>query len=150
MRSAQDEKIELADVASRSVEGSDHRRRIPEPLPVRLVVVEDAQVLAPPGLKAELDQFYVDLLRFEREPKEAGLVYRADNARLMVKVRELPRDNMRPLGIQVPSLRAMEVALAEAEVEFVRQKGIVPGQGTLLVQDPAGNWVELSEAPTMW
>ena len=143
-------KIELAVAGCGLVGETDRRARIPEPLPVRLVVVEDAHLTAPPGMEAELDQFYAGLLQFEREPKERGLIYRADNARLIVKLRELAPEAMRPIGIQIPSIRSMEVSLAEAEVEFVRQKGISPGQETLLVQDPAGNWVELSEAPTMW
>ena len=35
--------------------------------------------------------------------------------------------------------------LREAEVAYVRRKGLVPGDEALVMQDPAGNWVELTE-----
>jgi hypothetical protein len=47
--------------------------------------------------------------------------------------------------VEVPSLAAAEARLVAAEIEYVRQKGVTPGQESLLLLDPAGNWVELLE-----
>ena len=38
-----------------------------------------------------------------------------------------------------------ELKLVEAEHDYLRQRGLTPGQESLLLQDPAGNWVELFE-----
>jgi hypothetical protein len=55
--------------------------------------------------------------------------------------RRVEREDMRTLGVEVPSLRAVEGALIDAEREYVRQKGLLPGQQSLLASRPAGNWV---------
>lgn len=127
--------------------GKDGRPRMPEPLPVRLVCVEDARLSAAAGLETRLDDFYVRLLRFEREVDRSQLIYRAENFRLIFSVMEKSaKTDMHKLGIEVESLRAAEHQLIEAEFEYARQKGLSPGLETLLLQDPAGNWIELSEA----
>jgi hypothetical protein len=127
-------------------EKDDRRPRMPEPLPVRLVTVEDARLVAPAGMETRLDAFYVGLLGFEREAEAAGLVYRAENHRLRFEVVEPPLEfpGMRPLGIEIPSLLAAEHKLIEAKIEYFRQKSFVPGHEALLLQDPAGNWIELA------
>jgi hypothetical protein len=56
------------------------------------------------------------------------------------------RGSIRPQGIEVESLIAAERKLVDAETEFIRQRGLLPGQYSLLVQDPGGNWIELVEA----
>jgi hypothetical protein len=33
----------------------------------------------------------------------------------------------------------------EAKIEYMRQKTLTPGQESLVLLDPAGNWVELVE-----
>jgi hypothetical protein len=122
-----------------------------EPPPVRLVAVEDVRLPAPPGMEAELDAFYVGLWQLEREIGEspASIVYRAENVRLrfdlVVDQRPIERETMRPQGIEVLSLAEAELKLVEAEREYIRQRGLTPGQESLLLQDPAGNWVELFE-----
>jgi len=118
---------------------------MPEPLPVRLVSVADAALVAGAGLERDLDAFYVDLLRFERDADDASLIYHAENFRIIFDVLEPPigRETMRPLGIEVLSLPEIEQKLIEAEIEYTRQKYLNPGLESLLLRDPAGNWVEL-------
>ena len=125
----------------------DNRPLMPEPLPVRLVAVNDCRLPAPAGRKRELDAFYVGLLGFERDTSDPGVAYHAENFRLVVDVHEPPvaRDDLRPLGIEVRSLAEAEQKLIAAEIEYARQRGITPGQESLLLMDPAGNWIELGE-----
>jgi hypothetical protein len=52
---------------------------------------------------------------------------------------------MRPLGIEVPSLVDAEHKLIDQEIRYARQKGVNPGRESLLVLDPAGNWIEITE-----
>src|ERR1043165_9538777 len=123
----------------------DRRLRMDEPLPVKLVTVEDARLEAPAGLEKELDAFYVWMLEFEKEPAEGELVYRAENFRLRVLIIERPakREDLRALGVEVKSLTAAEHKLIDREMEYERQKGTTPGHESLLVNDPAGNPIEL-------
>jgi hypothetical protein len=128
----------------------DQRPTMPQPLPVWLVAVNDLAVSAPAGIEIEMDQFYVDLLKFEREPTAADppqIIYRADNFRLHLSIVEPPlhRVDPRPIGIDVPSLSLLERALIDRELEYQKLRGTVPGQLWLLLQDPAGNWVQLGE-----
>src|SRR5688500_10561026 len=50
---------------------ADRRPRVPEPLPVKLLVVSDPRLPAGAGLERRLDAFYVGLLGFERRPHTA-------------------------------------------------------------------------------
>jgi hypothetical protein len=124
----------------------DRRPKMPEPLPVKLVAIEDCRAVAPAGVEVQLDQFYVELFGFERI--ESELVYRADNFRLAFDVIETPddRESMRPIGIEVPLLGVMERKLYEAKIDYIRQRGLNAGTESLLLRDPAGNWVEVSES----
>lgn len=124
----------------------DRRLRVPEPLPVRLVAVNDMRVDAGAGLEVELDAFYAELVGMQRVPGET-IVYRADNFDLYVDVLEPPvvREDYRPVRAEVKSLAAVQMKLIEREIAFVRRKGLVPGDEALVLQDPAGNWVELTE-----
>jgi hypothetical protein len=125
----------------------DRRLRVPEPLPVRLIAVADMRVESPAGRERQLDAFYGKLLGMERVPGEA-IVYRTDNFDLYVEVLEPPvmREDFRPVRAQVRSLAETERKLIEAEMPYARRKGLLPGDEALVTQDPAGNWVELSEA----
>ena|SRR5688572_7896123 len=125
----------------------DNRPRVPEPLPVKLVAVEDVTMPAPRGIAPQLDAFYVGLFGFERVPRESELLYRAENVQLRFDVRETPvvHDNLRLQGIEVPSLAEAEHKLIEAELEYTRQRGVTPGHESLVLLDPAGNWVEIVE-----
>ena len=128
----------------------DRRPRLLDPLPVKLIAVEDVRLPAPAGVEPQLDRFYAQLLGFERADLRE-LVYRADNLYLRFDVLEHPvaHDSLRPTQIEIISLADTEKKIIEAELEYARQRGLTPGQETLLLLDPAGNWIELSEMRTV-
>jgi hypothetical protein len=124
----------------------DHRPHMPEPLPVRLTAVEDVRLPAPAAVDVlALDAFYVGLLELERIATE--LAYRAENFALYFERVDgtIVHESLRPLGVEVLSLAETEKKLIAAELEYTRQRGLTPGSETLLLLDPAGNWVEISE-----
>ena len=125
----------------------DRRARMDEPLPVRLVAIADVTLPVIAGLEVDLDRFYVGLLEFVRDTDLRQLVYHADNFSLRFVVQELlpERGEYRPLQIEVRSLLVAEQKLMEAKMEYVRQKTLTPGEESLVLLDPAGNWVELVE-----
>jgi hypothetical protein len=126
----------------------DRRPHMPPPPPVRLVAVEDVRAFAGAGLEVQLDEFYATLLGFEREASDHGqIIYKAENQRLVFEVVEPPllREDFRPIGIDVASLVAFEHQLIEREIGFTWQRGLTAGQATLLLQDPAGNWVQIGQ-----
>jgi hypothetical protein len=122
--------------------------RMFEPSPVRLLTVNDAVLTAPAGLEGELDAFYVGLLQLERDAEGERPIYHAANFSLRFEIAEPPiqREDMRAIGIEVRSLAEAEQKLIDAEIAYVMQRGLTPGWRTLLLQDPAGNWIELSES----
>ena len=123
----------------------DRRRYIPEPPPVKLLTLEDASLPAAAGLERQLDAFYVGLLGFERAAGSEWPVYRAENFSVTFDVLEPPvqREDYRALGIEVPSLADLEVKLIEAQAEYTRQRGLLPGEEHIVLLDPAGNWLEI-------
>ena len=139
----------------------DRRPRVPEPLPVRLVAVADVSLPAPAGLERRLDAFYVGLFGFERRVRDddataawapahadATISYRADNFTLHLSVHEPPvrRADYRPIGVEVPSLAALEEKLIEAEHDYHRQRGLLPGEVSIVLMDPAGNLLDVVES----
>jgi hypothetical protein len=126
---------------------ADQRPRMPEPLPVRIVAIEDVKLPAIAGVEVELDRFYVGLLEFQRDADLRQLVYHADNHAIRFLVQELlpERGEYRPLVIEVRSLLVAEHKLIEAKIEYVRQRTLNPGEESLVLLDPAGNIVELVE-----
>jgi hypothetical protein len=140
--------LKLEEVSTGFEPSADRRPKMPEPLPVRLVAVEDVHVPAPAGQEVELDAFYVGMLRFERDRTESEVfAYRAENFRIVFDVSEPPirREDLRPVVIEVPVLVDIERQLIEQEIESERQRGLTPAQDQLVLLDPAGNWVALSE-----
>ena len=125
----------------------DRRPRVPEPLPVRLAPLDDARLPAAAGLERQLDAFYVGVLGFARKSENEPIAYRADNFTLYFEVIEPPlrRDDLRPLGLEVPSLSDLSLKLVEAEIEHARQRGLLPGEESIVLLDPAGNWLEISD-----
>jgi hypothetical protein len=125
----------------------DRRLPVPEPLPVRLIAVADMRIESAAGMERQLDGFYVELLGMLRVPGEA-IVYRAENFDLYVDVQEPPvaREDFRAVRAEVKSLASTEMKLIEAHMTYLRRKGLVPGDEALVLQDPAGNWIELTEA----
>jgi hypothetical protein len=127
----------------------DDRPRMDEPPPVSLIAVDDVRLPSPPGRDEELDAFYVALWEFERDPTQPGVVYRAENFRLRFEISSeegIPRETLRPLGIAVNSLTDARRKLIELELEYIEQLTLTPGQESLLLQDPAGNWIEIFES----
>jgi hypothetical protein len=147
----QDRSLPLEEHATAGADqgNADPRPRLPEPLPVQLVAVEHVRMVAPRGVEEKLDAFYVGLLGFDRHTAsdEGELVFRAENFLLRFQLIDPPvvHDSLRPQGIEVNDLLAMEKRFVEAELEFTRERGITPGRETLLVLDPGGNWVEIGE-----
>lgn len=139
--------MELSPVDKPFVPATDRRPRMPEPPPVRLLTVDDAHLPAPAGIEVDLDGFYMGLFGFERDVASEFPVYRAENFRVVFDVLEPPiaRDDFRPLRIEVPSLPAAEQKLIDAEIEYTRQRALLPGTESLALLDPGGNWVEISE-----
>ena len=139
--------MELDEPTTEFAIAQDRRPRVPEPLPVRLVAIADARLIAPAGIERQLDAFYVGLWGFSREAESHFPVYRADNFSLRFDVLEPPvaRDDLRPLAIEVLSLAQAEHKLIDHEIEYVRQKGINVGEESLVLLDPAGNWVQITE-----
>src|SRR3954463_14727759 len=126
----------------------DRRPRMEEPLPVKLVTVDDAALLTAAGLERALDAFYVGLLGFVRTGSPHDLSYRAENFDLHFRVEEPPvrRDTLRALGVEVQSLATIEQRLIDGQIEYTWQKGLMPGHQSIAVLDPAGNWLELTES----
>lgn len=142
-----DERVKLARTDGTFVPGKDARTKMPEPLPVKILAVEDVYLAAAAGIEKDLDEFYVEMLQFLRD-QELPLAYWADNFRVIFEVREPPmdRDNYRVLQIEVQKLAEAEQKLVERELECTRQRGLVAGSESLVLLDPAGNWVELVES----
>ena len=140
-------RLELEQTDGRFQPQVDRRPLMPEPLPVKLVAVEDVRGRAAAGLEEQLDGFYVEMLQFERDDRGEELVYRAENFRLIMEVVEPPmeRPDMRPIVVEVRSLAEAEAKLVDREMEYSRQRGINAGERQLVVQDPAGNWVSIVE-----
>ena len=126
---------------------TDKRPRMDEPLPVRIVAIEDMTLPAVAGLEPDLDRFYVGLFEFARDPDARQLIYHADNFALRFVIHETPpqRGEYRPVQIVVQSLGVAEHKLIEAKLEYVRQRTLTPGEESLVLLDPAGNWVEIVE-----
>jgi hypothetical protein len=127
----------------------DPRPRMDEPPPVRLISVDDVRLPTPPDLEPELDAFYVGLWQFHRDTTQPGLAYRAENFRLRfepISSDPIARQTLRPQGILVMSLPDAEHKLIDLDWEYIQQISLTPGQESLLLQDPAGNWIELFES----
>lgn len=128
----------------------DDRPRLPEPPPVALVAVQDVQLPMVAGLEHKLDEFYRDLIGFERAGPSAdtgeGPVYRSANHDLVFHVVEVPDEGhgARPIGILTPRYQQIVQRLIDMNVDFEIVRGVTAGAEELLMQDPAGNWIAVS------
>jgi hypothetical protein len=142
------DKVELEESSIAFQPVDDPRPRMPEPPPVQLLAIKDMQVQCHAGSEVPMDDFYVKLLHFERDEAPPGhIIYRAENFRLCFEVVEPPKasDEVRPIGINVPSLPVLELQLMEREIPCEFHRGLLPGQEAILLQDPAGNWVQIGQ-----
>jgi hypothetical protein len=139
--------MELEETSGEFELTADRRPRLVPAPPVRLLAVEDVRLAAALGQEAALDEFYMKLLRFERMAEAGRPVYEAENFRIYFNWTEgfIEREDFRLVGIAVPSLAQLEAQLLEAKIQYLRQRGLQPGQEALLLQDPAGNWLQLVE-----
>jgi len=125
----------------------DKRPKMPEPLPVRLIAVADVALPAQTDLEKEMDRLYLDVLGFQRDRAGNALIYQADNFRLILMPIEglICRVNYRPAQIEVPSLAELEAKLIDYEIEYMPLRGLLPGSEALLVMDPSGNYLEITD-----
>jgi hypothetical protein len=125
----------------------DKRPKMPEPLPVRLIAVADVQLAAQAGKETSMDEFYVEWLGCLRIATDRGLIYQADNFRVCFELIEgmICHESYRPLQAEIPSLAEIERKVIDAEMEYVWQRGLTPGSESILLRDPCGNWVELTQ-----
>ena len=139
--------MELEQSAGIEISQGDRRRRIEEPPPVSLIAVADVSLVATRGLEHLLDDFYVGIFKFVKEAEGEDLCYCADNFCLRFDWLEgLPeRPSLRPVGIEIESLGALQRTLTERQIEFQIERGLIPGVESILVHDPAGNIVQIYE-----
>ena len=124
----------------------DDRPRLDEPPPVRVAAVNDVTLPAVAGLEVRLDGFYRDLLGFRRVGR-AFPAYDAENARVNFVIVETPpeRDHVRPIGVQTPRYGVILETLEASGVDFEVVRGLGVGSDALLLRDPAGNWLAVSD-----
>ena len=141
-----DDPIELEPSAGLGIRPDD-RRQMPEPPPVWLHSVADVRLSASTTRADLLDAFYVGLLRFVRLEGDP-LAYRAANFDLIFDLEMPPieRDGIAPTRVIVPSLYVLRAHLATREIQYDYARGIDPGVVFVHLQDPAGNWLEISDA----
>jgi hypothetical protein len=137
--------MELEPIATPFEPAEDRRPKIEPPPPVRLIAIDDCRLPAAAGLERKLDQFYVGLLHFFRGDDPREIVYIAENHDLHFDIdeRPQPREDMRSLGIAVPSLTDLVQQFNDAEIEFIRLRGLTPGADVIALYDPAGNPLEI-------
>lgn len=127
----------------------DPRPHMPEPPPVRIVAIDDVHLLTPAGLERELDTFYAQILRFERDTETADervIAYHAEKHRVVFHVMEtLPeREDYRPLQVETVRFTDVVQELTDRDMPFEWQRGIAPGMEQIVLRDPAGNWVTIA------
>ncbi len=139
--------MELEPIATPFEPVEDRRPKIEQPPLVRLIAIDDCRLPATAGIERKLDQFYLGLLQFFRREDTRDIVYSAENHDLYFDITERPqpREDMRSLGIAVPSLADLAQRLNDAEIEFMRLRGITPGDDVIALYDPAGNPLEIIE-----
>jgi hypothetical protein len=127
--------------------GRDQRQRMEEPLPVELEAVADVHLPSPRVPTVKLDVLYVTILEFAAIHDDHYPAYQADNFRLVFNLprRELIQEDFRTTKIIVQSLAALQTKLLAAELEYERQKSVMPGQEVIVMQDADGNWLDIRE-----
>lgn len=119
-----------------------------QPLPVRLIAVDDVTIPCPAGVDHLLDAFYVELLGMKRVtnagPSLALVIeFRADNVslRLAVEDRPVEHDALRPMMVEVDDRGRLIKEVIDRRMPFEMIKSLIAGEDHLLLIDPAGNYV---------
>jgi hypothetical protein len=134
---------------------NDTRLRMYEPPVVRLISIDDVTLHATPATAPLLDFFYIQLLGFERHADDLNhtennpknpvtqIIYRAEKNSVIFDIVNvvLPRDDYRPVQVATPLFDLFVRQITELEMPFEWQKGVAPGLETVLLKDPAGNWM---------
>ncbi len=121
---------------------------MPEPPPVRLMAIADVHLPATRGCEQALDAFYVTLLAFERETTHDGFpIYHAEKHAVAFDLLDPPieRDRLPMTGVEVQSLYLLERALIDREYPYERVRSVEVGIEQIVLADPAGNWLVISE-----
>lgn len=126
----------------------DARGRMEQPLPVELEAIANVRGPLPKCALAKMDELYVDILEFA-PLGNAPAAYRAENFTLSFDLPEVDRASYRLIRVIVRSLVTVVKKLVEAQIEYSRQKGIMPGQDALVFEDPDGNWLEVRQRRTL-
>ncbi|MCY2954223.1 MAG: hypothetical protein NTU53_19990 [Planctomycetota bacterium] len=140
--------IQIESTAARvEASAADKRLKMPQPLGVRLIAVADVGLPGRAGSEGAMDHLYVGLLGLVREEGEAGLVYQSESFRLCFAMVEglIVHETYRAAQIEVTSLAGLENKLVESEIEYTRQRGVTAGTECLVLMDPSGNWLEITD-----
>lgn len=158
--------IELEPSSGASVR-PDLRRPMFEPPPVRIIAVKDVHLPAAVGREAELEAFYVGVLRFgvkgatpyagELLPGKSAaarparqsddpLTFLAENVAITFDLAEPPVDyeNLAPTMLEVPSLKNLRELLVERGIDYETMHGLMPATEHVIVRDPGGNLLAIS------
>lgn len=127
--------------------GSAADGRLPsyQPPPVMLQAVADVALPLDGHGDKRLDDFYVELLRFEKI--DAPLrTYRAEKHHLVFHPagEQIFRHDAAPVGLVTPFFWELRDGLKLRKMEYRYLQGIVAGDDSLLFQDPCGNWLSVT------
>ncbi len=145
MRQLQEQSLELEQPSFEFVPQLDDRPKMAQPIPVEIEAVDDLHLPAHRGDARKMHLLYRDILEFVPLAGVAHLAYQADNFAIHFDIGSSERPGYRAVRVIVRSLADVERHLAEAQFEYERQKGLAPGEETLVLQDPDGNWLEIRE-----
>jgi hypothetical protein len=123
---------------------ADRRPTLPEPPPVRVEAVADVRLPMSAGLEVLLDAFYTELLPMVRREGEFP-AYDGERFGIVFEVIETrpERQEVRPTVLRVKGFDTFVSTLQERRIEFERLRGVHAGEDAVLLQDPAGNWLEV-------
>jgi len=138
--------MELEETSTPFEPVEDSRPKLPPIPPVYLVAINEVRLPAQAGLEKLLDAFYVGLFHMDREAGPT-ISYRTANFRLLFEIYERPpeRQDYRPLGMVVPSLTELVGRLVERNISHVRHAGLWTGSDRVVLNDPAGNIMDVTE-----
>ncbi len=119
----------------------------------RLLAIDHVRLLASPETVESLDLFYVEQIGFERlrSPEPELIIYRGyprSGPRLQIRLVDDPGQERgrRQAVIQVASLAGLIELLDEERRNYSLVQGFSYYERRLLLEDPAGNRVELVES----